>query len=307
MNILFLFVDGLGIGASDPISNPLAALELPSFEKFAGGRRWVQGTPDIREPDRLFASIDANLGMAGLPQSGTGQATLFTGTNCAQIAGRHYGPYPHSKTKPVLESLNIFRRLERAFPEEHEPTAFANAYPERFFGYAEERGRWTVTTRCCLHSKTRIRSADDLRRGLAIPADLTGDWWPDPVDDRMMPRDEREAARRLVRIASLHHFTLFEYFFTDKAGHKQSDEQARSVLRRLDVLLDEIMNVLPGDEILLLLTSDHGNLEDLSTKSHTRNPVPFVAYGKMAERFSTVSSLVDVTPAIVAYLENERG
>jgi hypothetical protein len=307
MNILFLFLDGIGIGRDDPGLNPFAELDLPSFEKLAGGHRWIEGTPETREPDRLFTAIDANLGMEGLPQSGTGQATLFTGVNCARIADRHYGPFPHSKTKPTIEGLNVFRRLEELFPDESEPCAFANAYPERFFGYVEKRDRWTVTTRSCLYSNTRIRSTDDLRNGLAVPADLTGKRWPEPDEVDMMPADERAAARRLLRIASHHHFTLFEYFFTDKAGHKQSSDQARRVLTNLDILLDEILTGMQMDEVLLLLTSDHGNLEDLSTKSHTRNPVPFVAYGRGADEFGAVKSLVDVTPAIVALFGGGEG
>lgn len=304
MNILFLFIDGIGMGPGDPTRNPFSELDLPSFETLARGRRWIEGAPEVREPGRLFTSIDANLGMDGLPQSGTGQATLFTGVNCSRVAGRHYGPYPHSKTRPVLEEKNVFRRLEGIFQEDREPCAFANAYPERFFAYMEERDRWTVTTRCCLQSNTRIRSTDDLRKGVAVPADLIGRRWPEPVDDEMMPKDEREAARRLLRIASHHRFTLFEYFHSDKAGHKQSHERARTALVSLDRLLEVVLDEMDTDETLLLLTSDHGNLEDLSTKSHTRNPVPFVAYGLGAERFYDVKTLVDVTPAVVATLAN---
>lgn len=302
MNILFLFVDGIGLGPDDPNVNPFAALRLPSFEALSGGYRWIEGVPETRSPAHRFAAIDSNLGMEGLPQSGTGQATLFTGVNCARLAGRHYGPFPHSKTKAVIRDRNVFRRLEALFPEDDEPAAFANAYPQRFFGYAEERDRWTVTTLCSLHSRTRVRSTDDLRNGLAVPADLTGRRWPDPVDDETMPVDERDAARRLLRLTSRHRFTLFEYFLTDKAGHKRSQAQARTVLESLDRLIGTLLGEVDTEETLLLLTSDHGNLEDLSTKSHTRNRVPFAAYGRGADRFEGVRSLVDVTPAVLAAL-----
>jgi bisphosphoglycerate-independent phosphoglycerate mutase (AlkP superfamily) len=51
-----------------------------------------------------------------------------------------------------------------------------------------------------------------------------------------------------------------------------------------------------------VLTSDHGNMEDLSTGSHTRNPVPLLARGPQARRFAAAESIADVTPAILSAL-----
>jgi hypothetical protein len=51
--------------------------------------------------------------------------------------------------------------------------------------------------------------------------------------------------------------------------------------------------------ILVLLTSDHGNIEDLSTKRHTLNRVPLMAWGWGAERIvQEVRELSGVAPAI---------
>lgn len=301
MHILFLFIDGIGFGNDDPVTNPFASENLPAFERLSDGQRWLSLARDVCRESLVFKAIDANLGVEGLPQSGTGQATLFTGVNCAQVAGRHYGPFPHSKTKAVIAQKNVFTRLKALFPGEDQPSAFANAYPQRFFQYARERERWTVTTRSCLDSKTRIRGRDDLREGLAVPADLIGSRWPEPMTEGEMPADESAAARRLLEITRRHRFTLFEYFHTDKAGHAQSAERGRDVLGGLDRLLGTLLDGMDPEQILLLITSDHGNLEDLSTKSHTRNLVPFVAYGRGANLFEGVESLVDVTPSIVRY------
>lgn len=301
MNILFLFIDGIGLGPDDPRVNPFAAASLPAFERLSGRRPWLASTPPVARADLVFKPVDANLGLEGLPQSGTGQAALFTGVNCAKVAGRHYGPFPHSKTKDVIAKSNIFTQLKALFPTDAEPSAFANAYPQRFFRYVKERDRWTVTTRCCLESGTRIRGRDDLRAGLAVPADITGAKWPESVAEDEMPGDEDTAARRLLDIADQHRFSLFEYFLTDKAGHAQSSEWGRAVLDSLDRLLRALLDKMDSERTLLMITSDHGNLEDMSTKSHTRNSVPFVAYGRGADRFGDVASLVDVTPAIVRF------
>jgi bisphosphoglycerate-independent phosphoglycerate mutase (AlkP superfamily) len=53
--------------------------------------------------------------------------------------------------------------------------------------------------------------------------------------------------------------------------------------------------------ITLVVTSDHGNVECMAERGHTRNPVPFIAFGPHEGRIrDAVSSLKDVTPAILA-------
>lgn len=297
-HLLFVFLDGVGLGPADPDVNPLARFRLPAFERLGAGHAWTDALPDRTAPAHVVRRIDANLGVDGLPQSGTGQATLFTGVNCAEVAGRHYGPFPHSATKPLLDEDNLFHQLQRHYPEPGEPGAFANAYPPRFFTYAQKRDRWTVTTRCCLAAGVRIRGVDDLQRGAALTADLTGTGWH-RLDLPIDTIDEAEAGERLHRLSRSHPFTLFEYFFTDKAGHSRSFDRAGSVLQALDRFFDRLIHCLDPTEDLLLVTSDHGNLEDLSTKSHTRNPVPLIAYGRGAPEFASVADLTDVTPAIV--------
>jgi hypothetical protein len=300
-SLLFVFLDGVGLGPDDAAVNPLAAASLPAFERLAGGQRWTQTASPLARPDHVFHPIDATLGVAGLPQSGTGQATLFTGVNCAAVAGRHYGPFPHSQTRPVLASENIFRKINALGLPFDEPAVFANAYPDRFFAYVEQTDRWTVTTRCCLEAGLRIRTHHDVLAGLALTADLTAAGWPQR-DPAPPPITEEEAGRRLVRISHAHAFTLFEYFLSDKAGHSRSMEKAREVLNALDRFFAGLLSAFDPARSLLLVTSDHGNLEDVSTKSHTRYPVPLVAYGQGAASFAAVEDLTGVTPAVVDML-----
>jgi len=299
--ILFIFLDGIGLGTDDPARNPLAASSLPAFERLADGQPWTQTAPPINQPNHVFRPIDATLDVEGLPQSGTGQATLFTGVNGARIAGRHYGPFPHSKTRPVLASENIFHQIQALDLPFDEPAVFANAYPDRFFSYVEKTDRWTVTTRCCLEAGLRIRTHHDVLDGKALTADLTAEGWPQ-TDPALSPISEEEAGRRLVKISNAHAFTLFEYFLSDKAGHSQSTERATAVLHALDRLFAGLLSTFDPSTSLLIVTSDHGNLEDLSTKSHTLNPVPLIAYGRGATHFASVEDLTGVTPAVVRAL-----
>ena len=300
-SLLFVFLDGVGLGA-DVGHNPLAVLPLPAFERLAGGQRWLRTSEVVREPGHVFRAIDARLGVEGLPQSGTGQAALFTGLNAPRLAGRHYGPYPHSKTRPALAAENVFSRILRLGLPLEEPVAFANAYPPRFFTYARQRDRWTVTTRCCLEAGVPIRSQAELDAGHALAADLTGQAWRDRLGLDVRVITEEDAGARLVQLSGQHAFTLFEYYLTDKAGHSRDAQRAERVLRALDRFFAGLLDVFDERRDLLLVTSDHGNLEDLSVKGHTLNAVPLVAYGRGASAFQDVRDLTDVTPAVVEAL-----
>ena len=295
-HVLLVFIDGVGLGPPTP-ANPLA-VQQRDLQRLTGGRRWVLGEAPGTMPHGLVRVIDATLGVEGLPQSGTGQAALFTGVNAPELAGRHYGPYPHSATRPAIKQHNIFARIKRRYADEPEPVAFANAYPDRFFTYARRRDWWTVTTRCCLDADVRIRDAAALVRGQALAADITGRGWPQN-EPRVEAVSEAEAAHRLLDINRQHRFTLFEYYLTDKAGHGRDPERATSVLASLGRMLAALYEALDVERETLVITSDHGNLEDLSTKSHTLNPVPLIACGASAAAFSQVNDLTDVVPALV--------
>ena len=296
-NAVFVFVDGIGLGPPGAL-NPFSTTPLPSLARLADGQAWTRDARPVRRPDHVFVSVDATLGLEGLPQSGTGQASLFTGQNAARLHGRHFGPYPPTTVRPLVAEQSVFEQLA-ARGVATSALAFANAYPDRFFHFVEARGRWTTTTLAAHAAGVRLRRAADLAAGDAVPADLTGEGWQRLIDPDLSPIDEAEAARRVGRLAATHRFTLVEYYLTDKAGHRRDPDGAADVLRSLDRFLGALLDGLDG---LLVLTSDHGNLEDLSVKGHTRHPVPLVAIGPGADRFAGARSLLDVTPRLVALL-----
>ena len=301
-HVLFIFVDGLGIGACDDRSNPLSFLELAEWEEFGLGS--LCGSYRRIEPSHISIQIDANLGVEGLPQSGTGQATLFTGINCAQLIGRHHGPYPHSKTLNALKESNIFARLIAGGVDSSQ-LAFANAYPQRFFDYVNRTNRWTVTTRCCLDSGIRIRTIDDVLSGDAVTADLTRTRFR-RIEPRAPEITAEQSGIELGRLAMKHTFTLFEYYATDKAGHSQDRNKATYALTELGKAISSACATMNREESLVLLTSDHGNVEDLSTKSHTRNPVPLIARGSGARRFAGTTSILEVSSIIEELVLSEQ-
>ncbi len=296
LHITFVFVDGIGLGPEGEF-NPFSTLALPALEALGGGQQWTVEARFFATPRHVFRPLDAALGVDGLPQSGTGQTTLFTGVNAAEIAGRHYGPYPHSATHALLETDSLFARLPRA------ARAFANAYPDRFFSYSEQTNRWSTTTRMCRGAGVRLRTEADLHAGQAIAADLTGQGWRDGLGLDVPPVLPAQAGARLHALAQAHSVTLFEYYLTDKAGHGRGTRTAASVLHDLDAFLGGYLKAFDSARDLLILTSDHGNLENLAVKSHTLNPVPLVAYGHRADAFARATSLLDVTPTIVRLVD----
>ena len=57
------------------------------------------------------------------------------------------------------------------------------------------------------------------------------------------------------------------------------------------------------EETLIIITSDHGNIEDLGTRGHTFNAVPLIAVGPRAEEITSgAQSLMDVMPRILRIL-----
>jgi bisphosphoglycerate-independent phosphoglycerate mutase (AlkP superfamily) len=77
--------------------------------------------------------------------------------------------------------------------------------------------------------------------------------------------------------------------------------RACAVLRTYDRFLASTVRFAEAAGITLVMTSDHGNVEDVSERTHTRNRVPFIAFGPKGQFLrERVSSLVDVTPALLA-------
>jgi hypothetical protein len=256
----------------------------------------------MTSPVAELAPVNATLGVAGLPQSGTGQTALFTGANGAKIFGRHFGPYPPTVLQPVIESKNIFRRLKST----GKSVCFANAFPQPFFDYTRSgTRRLTVTTLSCMMTGVPILRAEELVRDEGISADFTRSRWPELGHPDVQPVTPREAGTHLWQIATKHDFTLFEYWMTDVAGHSQKMKTAVDALEKFDTFLGGFLELFDPGRSLLVIISDHGNIEDLSTRSHTRNPVPCIAVGAHRKDFiSRIKNLTHVTPAVFRLLSD---
>jgi bisphosphoglycerate-independent phosphoglycerate mutase (AlkP superfamily) len=71
-------------------------------------------------------------------------------------------------------------------------------------------------------------------------------------------------------------------------------------------VLKGLLNTWNNDDGLILLTSDHGNMEDLSTRKHTAANVPLLLFGDLNKRREFQKDIRDLTgivPAINIFLE----
>jgi phosphopentomutase len=119
------------------------------------------------------------------------------------------------------------------------------------------------------------------------------------------PISAEQAGADLAGLAGEHELTLWETFLTDLAGHGRRGVTAKEALARLDGLLGGLLAAMP-DGLTVLLTSDHGNLEESTHGRHTRNPVPLLAVGPEAPSFADLDRLDQVAPRLLERLTARR-
>src|SRR3972149_2735911 len=219
MSLLLVFLDGVGLGEADPAHNPWVVARTPTLRSLLG--RPLAGAERVDLNGTLLIPTDATLGVAGLPQSATGQTALLTGLNAPALVGRHVTAYP--------------------------------------------------TT--------------DLRALRAGGYDLP-----------LLP--PFQAGENLARLAATHDFVLFEFFLTDLVAHGRVDVDPVMIVEMVDEMLAGVIAAFPP-EATLVVTSDHGNLEDGRTRLHTTNPVPPLVPGPPRHHFRDVTAITDITPAVL--------
>lgn len=301
MKVLLLLVDGMGIGRDEPSVNPFLTATLPVFQSLFGGTgmppadRPMLSEMAVGAPLVAGIPVDATMGYPGLPQSATGQTAILTGQNAAAVAGGHVNGHPTRELVALLEKSNIYSAVLSA----GRTATSINAYrDESFAAMREGTYRKSVSTAAALSAGLRLRTVEDVAGHRAVYHDISSAI----LKDRGYPLEEIEpaaAGRVAASIARRYEFSFFEFFLTDLAGHRQDMDNARRVLERLDAFVGGILEHLRpglGTEICLVITSDHGNIEDLSTPTHTRNPVPAIFAGIPAgDRLDMVLSLSSIT------------
>jgi len=292
---ILVFIDGLGWGETDPAVNPQYAyggdiFRLPAREDA------VQKIPH----QGWARPIDAVLGVSGVPQSATGQTTLLAGVNAQQILGKHLTGFPNEILREVLLEKSILKRLT----DLGLAARFLNAFRPRFWELTRQRQlTLSATTVATLAANLPFFTLDDVRAGRSIYQEFTNAELK-ARGFELDPMTPAEAGRILGRASRDLDFTLYEYFQSDKAGHSGDIERSCTELVKLDSFMTALLEELSEDlaaGTLVVVTSDHGNLEDATTRRHTLNPVPLMGWGDGARKFlAAVTRLDQVSGAIVA-------
>lgn len=292
----------MGIGPDDPRRNPLAAAHLPQLSALLGGTLPIaerMAKADAHAGEARLAAIDACLGVPGLPQSGTGQTSLLAGINAPALLERHFGPWVHTQLREVLAEENLLSRARRA----GRSAAFANAYPRAYISDTTGRAlrRPAAPPFAARAAGVLTRDEADLRARRAVASEIDNVLWRERLDPGLHPIRPAEAGAVLAKVAAGAEVTLYAHYATDTAGHTGDMAAAVRSLERVDALLGGLAAHRPP-ELLVVMTSDHGNVEDIKAE-HTRNPVPLIAFGPGSERLiGGITSIDQVTPAILRLL-----
>jgi hypothetical protein len=250
----------------------------------------------MNAPGVYATPIDATLGVSGLPQSGSGHTAIYGGFNAAALNGRHQPSYPTIAMRVALQQHNMLSAAQQAGFR----VAWANGYLP---GYDEavdgRRLRHTAGTWSALHAGLGLRGLDHLMVGTAVSWELTQALARSrPACSALPVIDAAEAGTRLVRLAAEHDLVAFETYLPDLAGHGRLAWSPRKALRLVDEMLASVIRSISAGDTLVM-TSDHGNAEDATTRIHTRNPVPLLAYGPAARRFRQVDAIDGVMKVIL--------
>lgn len=305
MRVLFIFLDGIGLGENNPETNPFARAKMPNLNRLLDGRSLLKDSAPFHGERASLTAVDPSVGVSGLPQSATGQAILLTGKNIPAELGYHYGPKPNPEVAAFLNDDTLFSNFAKAGRK----TTLLNAYPPRYFhGIDSGKHLYSSIPLAVTNAGIPLFKHGDLFSGRALSADFTGEGWRTMlgfIDAPVM--DAHEAGRKLASLAKEYDFSLFEYWASDYAGHKQQMETAVALMETFDAVLGGLVETMEderrksGDELLVIVTSDHGNMEDLSTRRHTDANVPALVIGDKAarEEFTrNMKSLTDIAPAI---------
>jgi hypothetical protein len=301
MKLLFLFLDGIGLGKDDPAINPFVRAHLPNLDHLLDGNKIIAKDLQmnsigeqrfIHTPLASLLSLDACLGINGIPQSASGQASLLTGKNVSAYLGFHDGPKPTPEIMKILKEGTLFSHLN----QNGRDASLLNAYPPRYFKSIETGHRLPgVIALSAIYAGIKLKTMENLFQGNAISTDFTAQGWHDHLGLLDTPLlTSRQAGERIWNLSSDYELAFFEYWLTDIAGHQQDMQSACDLLTTFDEVLGSLVNSWNDDERLILITSDHGNLEDLSTRRHTLNEVPLLLIGSPELRMQFIKELYQV-------------
>jgi hypothetical protein len=309
MRVAVLFIDGVGVGARDPASNPLAR------ENFL--LSWFDDGTGTALPEAAARHlVDTTFGVRGRPQSASNQSAIYTGLDAPVLVGAHVLGFPNAALKALLAQHSVMARLAKQGLQ----VAFANAFPGAFLALLglphtedtgpqpdfparlRKRAQGSASVWAMHAAGVRFRTFTDAREDRALTHDLDGH----AAASRgfaVPRRTPAEAATVFWDLAG--DVTLFEHFLADEAGHLQDHEAASRALGTFDVFLRALVATRPAD-CCVVVCSDHGNVEDLRTRNHTLNPVQVLTFGAPSTH-APLKTVADVGRLVLQLASHQEG
>lgn len=295
------FMDGVGLGSADPHSNPFATAVLPHLTTLLGENWYTRERGRITTPRASLVPTDATLGVPGKPQSATGQATILTGRNAPQVVGEHYGPKPNTAVANLIHQGTLFHDVAAAGGR----AALLTPYPPPYFDSINNGKRlYSAVPLAVTSAGFPLMTVDDLRNGRAVSPGFTNQAWRDLLGYTDMPLLTLwEAGQRIAALAQQYPFSFFEHWPSDRSGHRGTLAAARVHLEMLDTAIGGLLDAWDDAHGLLIITSDHGNIEEKEHRQHTTNPVPTILVGpNHANLAAAIHALTDIAPVVRQFL-----
>lgn len=177
---------------------------------------------------------------------------------------------------------------------------FANAFTDAFF--KKKSPRVSTTTHAALSGGVELRRIEDVKAGKAVYQDYTNSFLKEIGYDVKLITPE-EAGENLASISAEYDFTLYEHFLTALIGYRGNIKEGEIEVLKLSAFIDSVLKNVDLSETLVIVTSDHGNLEDMSLKTHTLNPVPLLCWGKEGSSFQEyMRDVSDIGRNIIPFL-----
>jgi len=306
---IFIFLDGVGFGAEHP-SNPFFSGRYAYLPLFPSGGILPDGRP--------VGLLETACSLPGIPQSATCQTALFTGCSGKSLGPGHKQGYPDTRLRRLIRNSNLLSSLQRMGKK----ACYLNAYPfhAHFFQHPHLRleadgtisfssefpplwQRMISVTTCLMLSILQPPFGEtDIRNRISLYQDFSNRSLREQGAN--LPEfTPEEAGEILFRASRSCDFLLYEFFQTDIYAHRRSFAECTELIGTINRLIETLVTRLDPGQDTLIITSDHGNIEDLNTIGHTRNPVPFIVWGAGHERLVPhVDRLETVTPGLLSWI-----
>lgn len=252
MGLIWLALDGVGHPDDAPAGSP-----------------WEQDLPALRPLIDKGLALDATLGVDGLPQSGTGQACWLTGQDAVAVMGEHFGPQPGPSLQRLLQEASLPVRLTQRGLK----IALANYYAPEFLVQETRRNRFGCFPYSFRAAGLTLNPPSVVPVRASLGLSYQAPWLPFQEHAKLI-----EDARALASASQEYDLLVADLWFSDLIGHEgaipmpsNAQKAAFEWLNRLDIWVAILLDL----GVPFVLSSDHGNMEDLTIKTHTKARVPF--------------------------------